>query len=109
VNRQGINPVTDNDRVIQFPGAAKPADKAPARKKTDTKPDMPADMANLSEDQRKALSIVMSGMPFVLVGIKATDSGADFFTALHGDDSDLRNAQSHLSGVIERAYARKGL
>jgi hypothetical protein len=102
--------VSDNDRVIQFPGAAKPADKAPARKKTDAKTaEVPAGMAHLSEDQRKALSIVMSGMPFVLVGIKATGSGADFFTALHGEDADLRNAQSHLSGVIERAYTRKGL
>ena len=106
--------MSDNDRVIQFPGAVKPtvkpADKVSTRKKIDTKPtDVPAGMAHLSEDQRKALSIVTSGMPFVLVGIKATDSGADFFTALHGEDQDLRNAQSHLSGVIERAYSRKGL
>lgn len=99
-----------DDRIIQFPGAAKkPAEKAVRKKTDEAVPGLPVELANLSEDQRKAMSIVMSGMPFVLVGIKATGSGADFFTALHGEDADLRNAQSHLTGVIERAYSRKGL
>lgn len=95
--------MSDDDRILRFPGqppAPGPAQKAPAT---------PAALAHLSEDQRKAMSIIMSGMPFVLVGISATDSGADFFTALHGAEADLRNAQPHLPGVIERAYSRKGL
>lgn len=95
--------MSDDDRILRFPGQAPAPD--PARRA----PVAPAALAHLSEDQRKALSIVMSGMPFILVGISATDSGADFFTALHGAEADLRNAQPHLSGVIERAYARKGL
>jgi hypothetical protein len=101
----------DDDRIIRFPGAG--AKKPPAKGKptpSELPPaNLPVDLAGLSEDQRKALSIVMSGMPFVLIGIKATASGADFFTALHGDDGDLRNAASHLPGVIERAYSRRGL
>ena len=48
-------------------------------------------------------------MSFVMIGIKATDRGADFFTAVHGEAADLRNAQPHLDGVIARAYSRKGL
>ena len=44
-----------------------------------------------------------------MLGIKATDRGADFFTAVHGEAADLRNAQPHLDGVIARAYSRKGL
>ena len=51
----------------------------------------------------------MSGMDFVLVGIQPTESGADFFTAVHGDARALFNAQPHLAGVIERAYGRKGI
>jgi hypothetical protein len=100
--------MSDDDRIIQFPGAAKKAPDKAERRKSDPVPP-PGDLAGLSEDQRKALSIVMSGMPFVLIGIKSTGSGADFFTALHGEAADLRNAQTHLAGVIERAYSRKGL
>ena len=101
--------MADDDKIIRFPGAsgkttAKSADKAPAKPATPaTGPD------GLSEDQRKAMQIVLSGMPFVAVGIKSTPSGADFFTAVHGEPSDLRNARDHLAGVIERAMSRKGL
>lgn len=109
-----------NDKIIQFPGsderkgkAASP--KAPSPTKVNSTPS--ADqlqqaqtvLSGLSADQQKAMQIIMGGMPFVLVGIKPTPSGADFFTALHGDDADLRNAQDHLSGVIERAYSRRGI
>lgn len=63
----------------------------------------------LSADQEKAIQVIMSGMSFACVGIKPTDQGADFFTAVEGDASDLRNALPHLEGVIERACDRKGL
>lgn len=90
-----------SDKIIRFPGAAKaPAAKPEAEAKG---PD------GLTEEQRKAAQIVLSGMPFVVIGLKSTDKGADFFTAVHGDHTDLRNALSHLPGVIERAFARKGI
>ncbi|MDW8372107.1 MAG: hypothetical protein RMM29_00460 [Planctomycetota bacterium] len=63
----------------------------------------------MTEEQRKAIQVILSGLAFVVVGIRPTDSGADFFTAIQGDATDLRNALPHLAGVIERAYARKGL
>jgi hypothetical protein len=63
----------------------------------------------LTEDQRKAIAVVLSGMSFVFVAIKPTDTGADFLTALHGDETDLRNAQDHLPAVIGRLYDRKGI
>ena len=93
-------PSNPDPRILRFPGSIKPAPQPKA---------VAPDLANLSEDQRKAMSIIVSGMPFVLIGIQSTDSGADFFTALHGADADLRNAHAHLSGVIDRAYDRKGL
>jgi hypothetical protein len=113
----------DDDKIINFPGAhqakpgaaaAKPAAKPKARR---PEQDPPADAAaaaaqaleGLSEDQRKAVQIALSGMSFVLIGLKPTPSGADFFTAVHGDATDLRNAHDHLAGVIERAFARKGI
>ncbi len=107
------------DKVIQFPGAAgrqPPEPEKPARgKKADRaakpggEPIAPIDAQNLSDDQKKALQVVLSGMPFIAIGIKSTPSGADFFTAVHGDADALRNAAPHLAGVIERAMGRKGL
>lgn len=92
-----------NDKIIRFPGpAAKPA-APPAPEPAAPGPD------GLTEDQRKAVGCILSGMPFVFVAIKPTDRGADFFTALHGDPTDLRNAQPHLEGVIARLYDRKGI
>lgn len=99
--------MAEDDKILKFPGAAKRSE-VPA--KSTAKGDAPAVGADgLNEDQRKAMQIVLSGMPFVLVGIKPTPSGADFFTAVSGEPSDLRNAQDHLGGVIERAFSRKGI
>lgn len=117
-----------SDKIIQFPGVAEKAGRTlDAAKTTAAKPApksaaaaasvLDADqlrqaqsvLSNLSEDQQKAMQIVMSGMAFVLVGIQPSERGADFFTALHGEAADLRNAQPHLGGVIDRAYTRKGI
>jgi hypothetical protein len=65
--------------------------------------------ANLDEDQKKAIGLILTGATFVFIAIRPTDNGADFLTALHGDPTDLRNAQSHLPDVIERLYGRKGI
>ena len=92
-----------SDKIIQFPGQAAAKSAAPTPPGEASGPD------GLSEDQRKAIQVVLGGMPFVLIGIKSTDRGADFFTAVHGDHTDLRNALPHLAGVIDRAYARKGI
>ncbi len=105
--------MVDDDKILQFPGGGKPDPKAKAKPKGKASeaplPSATVGPDGLSEDQRKAVQIALSGMPFVLIGIKATDRGADFFTALHGEEADLRNAQPHLSGVIDRAFARKGI
>lgn len=108
-----------SDKIIQFPRAAgKSAAGTTPAKITDKKTEKRGDPAigktipgadGLTEDQRKAMQVVLSGMGFVLIGIKPTPAGADFFTAIHGEAADLRNAQPHLDGVIERAPARKGV
>jgi hypothetical protein len=100
----------NDHKILQFPGAAKtPKAAAPPVAPTATASALPPGLDGLSEDQRKALQVVLSGMTFVLVGIKPTDRGADFFTSVHGDATDLRNACDHLPGVIERAFDRKGI
>lgn len=105
----------NDHKILQFPGAAKtPKAAAPTVAPTvapaaSTASTLPPGLDGLSEDQRKALQVVLSGMTFVLVGIKPTDRGADFFTSVHGDATDLRNACDHLPGVIERAFDRKGI
>ncbi len=102
--------MANDDKIIRFPGSIGKApagghppltvSKAPS---ADVGPD------GLTEDQRKAVQVVLSGMSFVLIGIKPTDRGADFFTSVHGDPSELRNAQDHLEGVIARAFSRKNI
>ena len=94
-----------SDKIIQFPGKA---GKTPTSEEAPAAPAIPG-MENLSEDQRKALQLIASGLPFVLIAMQPTARGADFFTALHGEPEDLRNAHPHLPGVIDRLYARKGL
>ncbi|MBA2482530.1 MAG: hypothetical protein H0V44_17840 [Planctomycetes bacterium] len=106
-----------DDKIIRFP-SAKPAvgdtgtDEKPgaaAKGRPRTAASEPLATDGLNEDQRKAIGIVLSGMSFVLVGIKPTDRGADFFTVVTGDGADLRNAQPHLAGTIDKAYSRKGV
>jgi hypothetical protein len=119
-----------DDKIIRFPGAAKPATDTPAADKPlkvaaarpplkdsgknaavkgafkpAADPVLPG-LEHLSEAQRKAIGIVLSGMPFVTVGLKPTVSGADFFTAVGGDATDLHNAEPHLAAVISRAIDR---
>jgi hypothetical protein len=108
-----------SDKIIRFPGLSgnpnpedprqpdppqlRPAKPPPAL------PQLPA------SDIEKALGIIHAvaskqGLTaFVLVGVKPAQTGADFFTVVHGDASDLRNAQDHLGDVIARAYTRKGI
>lgn len=101
--------------IIKFPGVRSTAVGAPDGDKPsvveDAKP-LPSDgrpAIPLNEDQQKAAGIIASGMTFICIGIKPTTSGADFFTALHGDADDLRNAEQELPAVIARLYARKGI
>jgi len=63
----------------------------------------------LSADQEKAVQLALSGLGFVMVAIKPTDGGADFFTAVHGDADQIAAAHPHLDGVIERALRRHGV
>ncbi len=98
--------MAEDDKILRFPGAAaRPDAKAKVAKAVEA----PAGPDGLTDDQRKAMQIVLSGMSFVVIGIKPSGGGADFFTAVQGDPTELRNAQDHLGGVIERALARKGI
>lgn len=107
-------PSMNDDKILQFPGVGKsaPTPAPPPAEHLGAPQDNAAGvpgLEGLSEDQRKALQVVLSGMTFVMVGIKPTERGADFFTAIHGDATELRNACDHLPGVIERAFDRKGI
>ena len=102
--------MASDPKVIRFPGSVgkqKP-EKTPSQAPA-AAPEATVGPDGLTEDQRKAVQIILSGTTFVLIGIKPTDRGADFFTAVHGDASDLRNAHPHFDGVIARAFSRKGI
>jgi hypothetical protein len=98
-----------NDRIIQFPGAAKPPEAPapkPGRGETPEERNQQATRAAgflFDYVQTEALSAV------IVIGIRPTPTGGDFFTEVIGDPTDLRNALGALPGVIERAYARKGI
>ena len=103
---------SDNEKVIQFPGQVgsksdgHDAQSASGEGVVSPPGNGELGIPGLTQDQEKAMQIAMDGMSFVVVGIKPTDSGADFFTAVHGDREDLRNAGPHLDGVIQRAFER---
>lgn len=100
--------MSDDDRLIRFPGA-KPAPTPAAKRPEPATPDSDQGLDALDEDRRKALSVIMSGMPFVCIGVQPTATGADFFTSLGGDTAELAKAQPHLDGVIERLFRRRGI
>lgn len=66
-------------------------------------------VVSLTADQHKALNCIVSGMPFVFIGIKPSDRGASFYRAAHGDEADLRNAHDHLADQINKLFASKSL
>lgn len=96
--------MSDNDKVIKFPGAKLPAEIPQADEYA-----AGAGHPTITPDQEKAIATVLSGLPFVCIGIRPTHDGADFITSCAGDPTDLRNAQEHLPGVILRLFERKGI
>lgn len=137
-HHQGM-PDEDDDRVLKFPGAKAPpgapdAKVAPKRAPKPTRaasaksdaddtdddeeeedsgtPEATSDLtrlAELDEDRRKAISVILSGMPFVCIGIQPSPTGADFFTSLGGEPIELTRAAPHLPGVLERLFNKRGL
>lgn len=108
-----------NDNIIRFPGLRgnpspdDPQQPDPPRLQGDAPPvgraTPPPAAPRLNPTQEKAIQLVLSGMPFVLVAVRPTDNGADFFTAVAGDATALRNAHDHLPAVIERAMRKHGI
>ena len=89
-----------NENIINFPGGAGRNDK-------DASEPFSGDPDNAA--RTKAMHIIMSGMDFVCIGVRPTDDGADFFTAVADSGDTLRDAEPHLPGVIGRALDREGL
>lgn len=120
-----------NDKIIQFPGARPEAQQAHQDQAIQPSAEQIADAIDyakdrtdesvmsivgpdgvpvpLSPDQQKAMQLIMSQVSFVMVGLKPTAIGCDFFTAVHGDKTDLSNASDELGNVIGRALSRKGI
>jgi hypothetical protein len=80
-------------------------------------------MPIMDERQEKAMRLILSGLPFVLVVIRPTKpegekyvpckpeeaTGADFFTVIRGDKDTLLGSKHNLPDVIDRGYNREGL
>ena len=80
-----------------------------------TKKEEDTNLIKLSGDQQKAMILILSGAPFVVISMapKLNDekiaTGCDFFTAMDGDTEVLRDAKSHISGVIDRLFTKRGI
>ncbi len=68
-----------------------------------------SDGPSLTEEQQKAIKMIITGMPFVIMCVKPTETGADFYTELYGDEETLRNAAPHLHDVMHRLFMKKGI
>lgn len=75
-------------------------------------------------DQEKAMNLILSGQPFILVSCLPTKesfdgkhvpcksedaTGCDFFTCLDGEKETLLSAKEELPSVIDRLYKKRGL
>ena len=115
-----------NEKILQFPGTAKKTSRRTSKKPPATKiapaeipPPAPQRLSpagdgslglpGLTQDQEKAVKMILSGMPFVILGIRPTDTGADFYTAIDGQTQDLRNASGHIPHIIAQALDKAGL
>jgi hypothetical protein len=52
---------------------------------------------------------ILAGTSFIFIGLKPSDKGMDFYTAMHGDPADLSMVQDDLPDVIGRLYTKKGI
>jgi hypothetical protein len=101
--------------IIMFPGrplTAKDEQDLDNEAKS-AKPSQNGPNLRTQEAIQKAVGILNGAatgdLSLVVIGIRPTQNGADFFTALFGDAADLRNAQPELAAVIDRLYTRSGL
>lgn len=82
---------------------------------------VPVAKVPLTPDQQKAVALVLSGRPFIALGMVPTTAsgkpslpgeeatGCDFATAMGGDSDTLLAVKDHLGDVIDRLYKRHGL
>jgi hypothetical protein len=110
------------DKIIRFPGAKAPPKPVPSKEELGYDPALPGSeqtgivlrdsygkVVKLVEEQAKALNVVLSGHPFLLIGIKPVHNGADIYSSVFGDPEELRKIHPKLLELIDRAYDRSGI
>lgn len=80
--------------------------------------------SKFTPDQEKAIGLILSGQPFVLVSCRPTKesfdgkhipcdpvdaTGCDFFTCMDGDKDTLMAAKEEVPNIIDRLYKKRGL
>lgn len=109
-----------DDKILYFPGF-EPADRvcehgvnpslcsmhetAPAEPAASP---LPEGAELLSPEMQKAVGIVESGMPFLIVGMRPTPGGCDFLSAVVGDRAVVGPAARHLLDMAARCLRRAG-
>ena len=63
----------------------------------------------LSIAQQKAISIILMHKPFVMIALEPTETGCDFYRAVHGEETDLQNAAPHLHAQLDKALTGAGV
>lgn len=92
------------DNVIMFPGVKKNDEEVLI-----PPPQIENGQIILSQAQQKAMNIVVSGMPFIVIGILPTGNGADIFSSLGGNKEELIKVYNKLGEILERAYEKENL
>lgn len=90
----------NEDKIIKFPGLGQvpPVTQCP-------EPAVPPEQVN----KNRALHIVLCGSPYLVIGLRPTETGSDVFTVIQGDPEQWRQIRPQLDAIIDRAYAREGI
>lgn len=89
-----------------------------------TSPVVTPNAVELTQDQAKAISLIIAGHTFVMIAFRPTKeqpdgtfapcavsdaTGCDFLSCLHGATDTLMAAKDELPSVIDRLYTKRGL
>ncbi len=69
---------------------------------------LPESPEGMTPALRKAIGIIESGMPFVIVGMSPTTSGCDFHSSVVGDPAVIGPAAQHIATMANKALSRAG-
>lgn len=109
--------MSGDDKILYFPGfeppervdmTAPPVPSLPLPRDEQQAAPVPEGAELLTPELRKAVGIVESGMPFLIVGMRPTPGGCDFLSVVVGDPEVVGPAAAHIVEMAGRCLRRAG-